>query len=104
MKRKEIIDSDKAWSHKHDFPIEEVWNTDHVIARPIVPKLKAYRDLDKHGYASSIGSIESWNKALDKIIYAFELNMHAPGPTSEQEKDFNERFDLFCKYYRSLWD
>lgn len=39
------------------------------------------------------------------MIYAFELNMYAPGPTSEQErKDFQEGFDLFHKYYKSLWD
>lgn len=42
MKRKKKMESLEAWSHKHDFPIEDVWNTDNTIARLIVPRLKAY--------------------------------------------------------------
>lgn len=37
MKRKKKMESLEAWSHKHDFPIEDVWNTDNTIARLIVP-------------------------------------------------------------------
>jgi hypothetical protein len=36
------------WSHKNDFPIEEVWNTDNTIAQLIVPRLQAFKALDKH--------------------------------------------------------
>lgn len=32
MKRKKKMESLEAWSHKHDFPIEDVWNTDNTIA------------------------------------------------------------------------
>ena len=103
MKRKKIS-SVEAWSHKHDFPVEDVWNTDTTIARLIVPRLKAFRDLDKHGYPEEIGSMEAWHKIIDKMTYAFELNMHAIGPTPEEEKDFEEGFELFCKYNRNLWD
>lgn len=42
MKRKKKTDIVEAWSHKHDYPIEEVWNTDNIIARLIVPRLKAF--------------------------------------------------------------
>ncbi len=104
MKRKKKIDTEEAWSYKHDFPIEEVWSTHKVIARMIVPRLKTFRALDKHGYPESLGSTEAWNKALDKMIYAFELDMSPSGPTLEHEKDFKEGFDLFCRYYRNLWD
>lgn len=38
------------WSHKHDYPIEEVWNTYRVLAREIVLRLQAFKVLDKHGY------------------------------------------------------
>ena len=24
------------WSHKHDYPIDEIWNTDNTLARLIV--------------------------------------------------------------------
>lgn len=37
------------WSHKHDYPIEEVWNTENTLARLIAPRLVSFRDLDKHG-------------------------------------------------------
>ena len=36
MKRKKNKDQEKNWSHKNDYPIEEVWNTDNTIAQLIV--------------------------------------------------------------------
>ncbi len=36
------------WSHKHDYPIEEVWNTENTLAQLIVPRLQAFKALDKH--------------------------------------------------------
>ena len=29
-------------SHKHDYPIEEVWNTDNTLAQLIVSRLQAF--------------------------------------------------------------
>lgn len=104
MKRKKKIDTVEAWSHKHDFPIEDVWNTDNTIARLIVPRLKAFMALDKHGCPGDVDSMEAWHKIIDKMIYAFELVMHDSVLTPEQEKDFEEGFKLFYKYYRYLWD
>lgn len=37
------------WSHKHDYPIEEVWNTHRTIAKLIVPRLRAFRTYDENG-------------------------------------------------------
>lgn len=31
------------WSHKHDFPIDEIWNTDNALAQLIVPRLQAFK-------------------------------------------------------------
>ena len=31
------------YSHKHDYPIEEVWNTDNALAQLIVPRYKHSR-------------------------------------------------------------
>lgn len=91
------------WSHKHDFPDGEVWETYNVIARQIVPRLRAFRALDKHGYPEALGSMDEWNKALDKMIYAFEQVMYIP-LMPEYRKAFDEGFALFCKYYLYLWD
>ena len=35
-------------SHKHDYPIEDVWNNDNTLAQLIVPRLQAFKALDKH--------------------------------------------------------
>ena len=45
------------WSHKHDFPIDEIWNTDNALAQLIVPRLQAFKALDKHGYPSDFSDI-----------------------------------------------
>lgn len=50
MKRKKRAGSNKAWMRKHGFPKLEIWNTNNTIARLVVPRLKAFRALDKHGY------------------------------------------------------
>ena len=50
MVKRKNKDSTENWSHKHDYPIEEVWNTDNVLAQFIAPCLLAFKVLDKHGY------------------------------------------------------
>ena len=49
MRSKTKIDTREAWSHKHDFSIEVVWNTNKAIARLIIPHLQAFKALDKYG-------------------------------------------------------
>ena len=81
--------------------IEEVWNTVNIIARLIVPRLKAFKALDnKHGHPGDIASMEAWHKVIDKMIF----NMHAGALSQEERKDFEEGFELFYKYYLYLWD
>jgi hypothetical protein len=33
-------------SHKHDYPIEDVWNNDNTLAQLIVPRLQAFKAFD----------------------------------------------------------
>ena len=33
--------------YKHDFPLSDVWETDHILAKLIVPRLRAFKDADK---------------------------------------------------------
>ena len=49
MAKKKDKETQKNWSHKNDYPIEEVWNTDNTLAQLIVPRLQAFKALDKHG-------------------------------------------------------
>ena len=105
MKRKKNRDSEENWSHKNDFPIEEVWNTDNTIAQLIVPRLQAFKALDKHGGPPDFSEMREWNNAIQKMIDAFELMKYAGRVnTKEEERTIDEGLDLFRKYFRSLWD
>lgn len=70
-------DSTENWSHKNDYPIEEVWNTYHTLARLIVPRLQAFKALEKHGYCPDFKGMREWNCAIQKMIDAFELMKYA---------------------------
>ena len=103
--RSEIQEHSKAGKHDVDFPLESVWGTYHTIAQRIVPILKAFRSLDKHGCPPDFDSVESWDMAIDKMICAFELVEHTTLPDTEQDsKAFHEGLELFCRYYLDLWD
>ncbi|MBR3572270.1 MAG: hypothetical protein IKN99_03370 [Bacteroidales bacterium] len=92
------------WSHKHDYPISEVWNTDNTLARLIAPRLIAYKELDKHGYPPDVGDMTKWNHIIQKMIDAFELMKYTDCLSEEENKTFSEGITLFCKYFRNLWD
>ena len=104
MKRKKRDGSAENWSYKNDYPIEEVWNTDNTLAKLIVPRLKAFKALDKYGHCPAFKGIPEWNKAIQKMIDAFELLKHITTFSEEEEKTIEEGLELFCKHYRNLWD
>ena len=104
-KRKKRDENSENWSYKNDFPIEEVWGTYHYIARDIAPRLKAFKALDKHGHAPGFKDIADWNKAIQKMIDAFELLMYNSMSSDKDEQNtINEGLDLFRKYFLNLWD
>ena len=38
-------DNTERWSHKHDDPVEEVWNTYHTLSQIIEARLQAFKAL-----------------------------------------------------------
>ena len=92
------------WSHKHDFPIDEIWNTDNALAQLIVPRLQAFKALDKHGYPSDFTDMRTWNNTIQKMINAFELMKYVHSLSIDEERIVSEGLSLFCKYFRNLWD
>ena len=107
MKRKKKDDSTENWSYKNDYPIEEVWGTYHYIARDIVPRLKAFKALEKHGHAPGFKDMAAWNNAIQKMIDAFELLIDEDKIgifTKDEEEAIEHGLDLFSKYFRYLWD
>lgn len=92
------------WSHKHDFPIDEIWNTDNALAQLIVPRLQAFKALDKHGYPEDFSDMRTWNNTIQKMIDAFELMKYVHSLSDDEERIVSEGLSLFCKYFRDLWN
>ena len=92
------------WSHKNDYPIEEVWNTENALAQLIVPRLLAFKALDKHGGPSDFKDMREWNNAIQKMADAFELMKYVHTLSEDEEKTVTQGLNLFCKYFRNLWD
>ena len=92
------------WSHKNDFPLEEVWNTDNTLSQLIVPRLLAFKALDKHGYPPDFDDMRKWNNTIQKMADAFELMKYVHTLSEDEERIVNKGLALFCKYYRNLWD
>lgn len=92
------------WSHSHDFPIEEIWNTETTIAAFAAPRLKAFKSLKKHGFPSEMNNERQWDSTIQKMIDAFEILSRPYTPSDEEDPIVEEGLDLFRKYYRNLWD
>lgn len=87
------------------YPMEEIWNTERALAWVITPRLRAFKDLDKHGGPDDFKDLKEWNDTIQKMIDAFELMKDEyHNFDEEQEKTIQEGLDLFHKYYRKLWD
>ncbi len=84
-------------------PLVEIWNTNAYIAGDIVPRLKAFKDYTVN-YPLDFKNGDEWDKALDKMIYAFELISECKTHSDDKQKDIKEGFELFCKYFFQLWD
>ena len=89
------------WSHKNDYPIEEVY----TLSQLIVPRLLAFKALDKHGYPPDFDDMHKWNNTIQKMADAFELMKYAGAThTEEEERTIEQGLDLFRKYFFNLWD
>ena len=70
-----------------------------------MPRLKAFKALDKHGHPQGFKDIADWNKAIQKMIDAFELLMYNSMSSDKDEQNaIYEGLDLFSKYFLNLWD
>lgn len=102
MKRK--TDNTDNWSHKHDYPVEEVRNTYHILSQIIAPRLQAFKALEKHGYCPDFKGMREWNCAIQKMIDAFELMKYANTYSEDEKRTIEQGLDLFRKHFFNLWD
>lgn len=98
--------SQKNWSHKNDFPVEEVWCTYQTLSKIIAPRLRTFKEYDKHGFCPDFKGMTEWNQAIQQMIDAFEL-LTRPAHrsyTDVEEQTIEHGLDLFRKHFRYLWD
>lgn len=69
MKKRETNNAEN-WSHNNDYPIGEAWNTDNTLAQLIVPRLLAFKALDKHGYPPEFDDVRKWNNTIQNLSVA----------------------------------
>ena len=74
------------------------------MAQFIAPRLQAFKALDKHGYPPEYKDMREWNNIIQKMIDAFELMKYVHTPSSDDDNTIQQGLDLFCKFYRYLWD
>ena len=101
-KNKRVFDTlSLQLSYGHDFPIEDVWNTDNAIARLLVPRLQAFKAFDKHGYPPNMGDMWKWNNTIQKMIDAFELMKYAHTMhDKEDNKTIEQGLDFFHRNFQ----
>jgi hypothetical protein len=81
-----------------------VWNTDNTLSQLIVPRLLAFKALDKHGYPPDFDDMHKWNNTIQKMADAFELLKYAASYTEDERRRIEQGLDLFRKYYCYLRD
>lgn len=97
---------------------EDTWSFDYYLAKVItggLKQLKKYHSgipVDIYKKYGDAEANKEWNKILDQIVEGFDLSIFLvdnPGQLNHQEemeakKIINKGFDLFKKYFNSLWD
>lgn len=56
------------------FSDEDAWSMPYALAPVILNALKKFRGQEFHSYPTDFDSVEDWQQALDKMIYAFDVN------------------------------
>ena len=98
------------WSEQRKtkgFDDTELWNLDITILEFIIPRLKAFREMERWGTPCNI-SMQTWNTILDRIIEGFELYLDDEWTNRAQLENIHKKFKiamkLFAKWFGALWD
>jgi hypothetical protein len=92
----------------------DTWSMDHTLAHIVLPMLVQLK-ATQHGHPADLTEQE-WDEILDEMIWAFEQKCRddwmedydynkwdSEGVKAHQERMTNG-FNLFGKYFESLWD
>lgn len=91
-----------------------------LIARKILPPLKAWVKSERNGYPATLNSKEEWDTILEKIVWSLEelvtekhedeiFNSETDldtrsGKLMETWDNMQEGLDLFGKYLSAMWE
>ena len=111
--------------------ISELWCLDETFTNHILPRIRAFREMDRHGHpvldeectpknarqlqnGDDTAFDDSWDAAeWENILYDIEkgfaahrnmIGLSSGKITKENEKIMQKGLNLFAKYYVHLWD
>lgn len=70
----------------------EIWNLETSLSRPILKKLKAFKNSNRHGYPKDL-TPELWESILDEMINGFTFLYEEGGITKEYQDFLNKKWD-----------
>ena len=118
----------KQTKYQNNIPINELWCLDETFTDYILPRISAFRKMERHGYPvldeeciskqsrqqqngdEDLRAAADWENILYDIEKGFEAHRNLigygeePGATEENEKIMQKGLNLFAKYYGHLWD
>ena len=124
------IDALGAWTPKESDEIkeQELWSLDATLTNYILPRITAFRKMERHGYPSNmdldaiaemeknptdqkwkeaeVRAIAEWEDVLRSIELAFNLMKKSEHfeRSNQANKDIKIGLELFAKHYEHLWD
>ncbi len=93
----------KKWKKQRrtrGFDDTELWNLDVTFARFMLPRLKAFKEID-NGHPGNLTE-KKWDSILDEIIAALEFmdsSEYIHGDKTQVERGMK----LFAKWHQSMW-
>ena len=120
------IDALGAWTPEESDEIkeQELWSLDATLTDYILPRIIAFRKMERHGYpvegplgeedkvseeewrAIEKRSMAEWENNLRSIELAFSLMSKSESfeRSNQANKDIKIGLELFAKHYEHLWD
>ena len=122
------VDALGAWvpTEKNDIKDSELWSLDATLTDFILPRIKAFRKMERHGYPVLEKDIDAvannssddnerkeaeWENILFDIEKGFEAHKKLTGEGFDThaedfwaEETVQKGMQLFATHYRHLWD
>ena len=124
------VDALGTWTPTEEEGIkeQELWSLDATLTDYILPRITAFRKMERHGYPSNmdldtiaemeknpndqkwkvaeVRAIAEWEDVLRSIELAFNLMKKSEHfeRSNQANKDIKIGLELFAKHYEHLWD